>query len=180
MRGQAERGLGHRAWLSAALEVLEDRRARARAPSAAWALRSPISRGQALDPSGAAALHQPAADLGDRRGGPGAGRRRPRPLDEAVAHQRVDDPGHRRRGDALAPGERADGLRPAVDEDRQRRQPGAGDAVRAVVARDPPQQVDRGRVQPVGDLDRAVGLEAVGQRALRQVAVLRWLLDSVC
>ena len=89
-----------------------------------------------------------------------------RPGDAPVPHERVDDPGHRRGRHALAPGERAHGLRPAVDEHRERRQPGAGHAVRAVVARDAAQQVDRGRVEPVGDVHRAVRLDAGGQRAL--------------
>ena len=71
--------------------------------------------------------------------------------DEAIALEAVDQAGHRGRRHALGRRQRADPDRTGGDDDRERGQPGRGDAQGVVLRAQATQQVEGRRVEPVGD-----------------------------
>ena len=64
--------------------------------------------------------------------------------------QCVDEPGHRGRADALGRREFADGDRAREHDDRKRGEPGRGQPRLFIPNTHAPQQVDGGRMKPVG------------------------------
>ncbi len=74
--------------------------------------------------------------------------------DQPAAGQSGDDPAHRRRLDLFGRGQLAQRLRASEHQHRQRRKARRAFAAHPVLLADPSQQMDRRRVQPVGNDQR--------------------------